>query len=253
AAELARAEAVRTAEAARAELDAVRGRIAGARTEIARLEQTGRAARTLHDAADEEEQGLREPYQRALAEVERLERLDETSPVTGQAAAERESALEAAEERADAIRVQGMAARDQRLRYEREFTAAREAAAEAKAALDGAREEEGPLVSELARADGDVTRTGRALLRADAHLRNRTRARDAIRNEVRGIERDLTEARQDLSEQARRHTEAWGRLPGLVSTLETGRRAEGSGTEPSLLSSMSSAPARPTRSGRFGG
>ncbi|MGN5635732.1 lonely Cys domain-containing protein, partial [Streptomyces sp. AC154] len=252
-AELARAEAVRTAGAARSGLDGVRARIAEAEAEIARQEQAGRNARTLHDAADEEEQGLREPWRQALAEVERLEQLDETSPVTGQAAADRESALEAAEEHADAIREQGIAARDQRLRYEREFTAAREAAAEAKAALDGAREEEGPLVAELARANGDVTRTGRALLRADAALRRLTGARESIRTQVGGIERDLTEARQELSEQARRHTEAWGRLPGLVSTLETGRRAEGSGAEPSLLSSMSSAPARPTRSGRFGG
>ena len=185
--------------------------------------------------------------------MERLEQLVDTTPETDPAAAERQSALDAAEERADATRERGLAARGQRQQYAEAMTTAREEADELRSDLEETREREDSLAQELVRAEGAVARAEHALRRADGDLRRETRARDAVQDQVRGIERDVNAVRRELSEQARRHSQAWGRLPGFVSTLETGRRAEGTGTGPSLLSSVSSAPARPTRSGRFGG
>ncbi|NEC41991.1 hypothetical protein, partial [Streptomyces sp. SID8016] len=70
---------------------------------------------------------------------------------------------------------------------------------------------------------------------------------------VDGIEAELIDVRDELTEQARRHAQAWEDLPGLTEALDTGRRAEGLGDGPSLRGTVSSAPARPTRAGRLRG
>ncbi|HBF80752.1 MAG TPA: hypothetical protein DD420_12745, partial [Streptomyces sp.] len=245
--------ALHTAGTVRAELTAVRGRIAEAQTEIARLDAAARDARTRHDAAEQEERRLHTRWQQALAEVERLEQLVAATPETDPAATERQNALDAAGERADTLQEQGRALHRRRQLDLDEANTARETADGLRTGLDGARARETTLVGDLGRAEEAVARADRTARQADTDLRRGTRARDAIQAQVDEIGRDLGGVRRELSTQARRHTQAWAGLPGLTSTLETGRRAESIGAGPSLRSSMSSVPARATRSGRFGG
>ncbi|TXS31519.1 hypothetical protein EAO74_08945, partial [Streptomyces sp. gb1(2016)] len=130
---------------------------------------------------------------------------------------------------------------------------ARETADGLRTGLDGTRARETTLIGDLGRAEEAVTRADRTVRQADTDLRRGTRARDAIQAQVHEIGRDLGEVRRELGTQAHRHSQAWAGLPGLTRALETGRRAESIGEGPSQRSSMSSAPARATRSGRFGG
>ncbi|MFE1458919.1 hypothetical protein ACFW7K_29640, partial [Streptomyces sp. NPDC058735] len=250
-ADLAHADAVRTAGTVRSELTGTRDRIGAAREEIARLDATARDAQTRYEAAADEELRLREQGQQARAEVDRLGRLVADAETTPAAASRND--LAAAEEYAEDVREREAAAVRQRQLDLAEMTTARAAADELRTTLDEDVVREAALAGDLARAEADVSRAESTERQADAELRRRTGARDAIRSQLGEIEGDLATVRQELAEHARRHSQAWEELPGLTSALESGRRAESIGAGPSLRGSGSSAPARPTRSGRFGG
>ncbi|MGW2212996.1 lonely Cys domain-containing protein, partial [Streptomyces sp. NPDC001781] len=250
-ADLALADAVRTAGTVRSELTGVRDRIGATREEIARLDATARDAQNRYEAAADEELRLREQGQQARTEVDRLGRLVADAETTPAAASRND--LAAAEEYAGHVREREAAAVRQRQLDLEEMTTARAAADELRTTLDADVVRETALAGDLARAEAEVSRAERTERQADAELRRRTGARDAIRSQLGEIEKDLATARQELAEHARRHSQAWEGLPGLTSALETGRRAESIGAGPSLRGSVSSVPARPTRSGRFGG
>ncbi|MDW6059168.1 hypothetical protein SAZ11_15470 [Streptomyces sp. FXJ1.4098] len=246
-------DAVRSALAIRTVLGRVRTEIREAEKELASLEKAARDAQARYDAAPEAERRMREEWQQAQAEVERIEQLIATSPAADPAvAAEPRSTLAEAQERATTAHERVLAAPRQRQQYYTAMTTARESADELGTTLEGTRERESTLTQDLERAEGAVDRAEQRLEQAVRELTRRTRARDAVQVQVRGIERDLNDVRQELERQARRHTEAWGGLPGLAGRLDTGRRAEGTGEGPSLLGSLSSAPARSLRSGLAG-
>ncbi|MFE2397658.1 lonely Cys domain-containing protein, partial [Streptomyces sp. NPDC059425] len=267
-ADRAHTDARRAAATARTELTALRGRITEARAEIARLDTVARDARARYDDTADEERLLHARWQEARAEVARLEELvadPESDPESDPEAAPDaapdadpegpagQAALNAAVERADALRDRGRALHQRRQDALDEADTAREAARELRTGLEGALGRETTLAGNLRRAEEDAAEADRVLRQADTALRRATGARDAIQDQLDGIEAELTEVREELDEQGRRHSQAWEELPALTDALDTGRRAEGLGDGPSLRGTVSSTPARPTRAGRLRG
>ncbi len=252
-ADRAHTDARRAAATVRTELTTLRGRITAARAEITRLDTEAREARTRYDDTADEERGLHARWQRARAEVARLEEAVAASPDADPASPDGRDALAAAVERAAALQEQGRALHQRREDDLDTAETARDEAQEIRTGLERALARETTLAGNLSRAETAVTGAARTLRQAETALRRATGARDAIQDQVDGIEAELIDVRDELTEQARRHAQAWEDLPGLTEALDTGRRAEGLGDGPSLRGTVSSAPARPTRAGRLRG
>ncbi|WP_306340862.1 lonely Cys domain-containing protein, partial [Streptomyces sp. AS13] len=252
-ADRAHTDARRAAATVRTELTTLRGRITAARAEITRLDTEAREARTRYDDTADEERGLHARWQRARAEVARLEEAVAASPDADPASPDGRDALAAAVEQAAALQEQGRALHQRREDDLDTAETSREEAQEIRTGLERALARETTLAGNLRRAETAVTGAARALRQAETALRRATGARDAIQDQVDGIEAELIDVRDELTEQARRHAQAWEDLPGLTEALDTGRRAEGLGDGPSLRGTVSSAPARPTRAGRLRG
>ncbi|MDX2922684.1 hypothetical protein [Streptomyces sp. NE06-03C] len=239
----------RDAATVRTELTTLRGRIAEDRAETTRLDTEAREAQARYDDTADEERGLHDRWQQARAEVARLEELVAAAPDADPASPDGQEALNAAIEQADALRDRGRALHQRREEDLDTAETAREEAGELRSRLERAVARETALAGDLRRAETAVAEAARVLRQAETALRRATGVRDTVQDQVDGIEAELIDVRDELSEQARRHTQAWEDLPALTDALETGRRAEGLGDGPSLRSTVSSAPARPTRAG----
>ncbi|WP_189880364.1 lonely Cys domain-containing protein, partial [Streptomyces bluensis] len=208
----------------------------GARTALDAATTARRAAHGAHSDAVRRAGAVQAVLRQVATEVEEAET----------ELARLETAADQAQRRYDS------AAPEQRARHRTALIAAREAVEEAQEDLDELTGRRDSLTQDLARADRAVTDAARSLGRADARLHRATEVHRAVQSQHDGIVQELAVVRTDLRAQAWQHAFSWGQLPGLAATLDTGRRTAGTGQGASVRGSLSSAPARTPRAGRFG-